>query len=728
MEKTIERAAVRVLSAVMAIALVLPTLIMSAPKNAFADTGKEVGISGVDFMQTSSTELEVLKAENLEDKSVFIDLSVTDKNGNTSQLLKLQEYDQKDRPAGTDYELAQIITLNLNAQKPSDIFSNFGNDPVYRIAVYPTFYGGEPLYQGAIYPIYAELVSDEGIEHRLIGIRTASSQELAISKNAGVGETIHAVPEGTDGDANESSMLDTYTLQRSSSGCDVEFRGNSFVAKYVKDADASASDSVTGAIRYVDAEGNLIRIVEVPRITSEGKEVYIDPQFTTNGKFYRVLSNLAGSARTISYEYPTLTVRVIEVLGMDDSAYSVTIYYVGDDNEYLWEDTIDVKGYGYQYTLPETFSMTRTSGVAFYKLMEVSNQIVPSNKEDQAIKPSDALPFENPVVFDRTIDADSNFLMIDNKRAITAKYSSKDVDKALTVVEVDGSTNSAIETTTIPITRDQKAEYRPEDRAEALASQHGADYVSWSGNEVLECSWEDLENGTDMDLLQYAYYLPEGYAPTESYTVDVQYMNVADSSVIKTDTVMIEADQAGYINLNGPERFTSGANTYVRLAGQDRGFNHSYYTSARTYTVYYRDVNDVINANTVIDRVQIIDTPLAPTTTTITATATIAPGAPAAAVETGITAGDGTAVITDDATPLANFAGEDTVTERTIADNENPLAASPSSSEGADDPLPMMLGISGALAGLLAVLAAIYMLRASRRKQDDTNPTKPNLR
>ncbi len=725
MKKTTSLMAVRMLAVIMMALLALPALIAGTPSLASADTDREASVSGVDFLQTSSTEFEVLKAENLEDKSIFIDLSLADSNGNTIQLLKLKEYNQKDRPVGTDFELAQIVTLALNDQSLSDVFGNYGNDPVYKIAAYKSFFGGDPIYEGTIYPIYAELVAD-GVakQHRLIGIRTANDAELKVNKNVGVGDAYYLSSENEDG---SNSSLETYSLQRASNGCDVEFRTNSFVASYVKVDNAGPMDSVTGTVRYVDTNGNKVREQSVSGVTSAGKEVYIESQFTENGRYYRTLSNLSGTKRMITSDYPTITVRVVEVLGASESAYSVTVYYVGDDNEYLWEDSIDVKGYGYQYTLPETFSMTDADGVEYFKLEGVSNKIAPANKADQAIVATGSAEFANPIVFDRTIDADSNFLIVNGKRAVTAKYTSKDVDKALTVIEVDGSTNETIETTTLPITRTQKAVYTPEDRASALAEESGIDYVSWSGNEMLECSWEDIAKGTDMDLLQYAYYVPEGYTPTESYTVDVQYMNVANSSVIQTQTVTIEADQAGYINLNGPERFTDGGNTYVRLAGQDRGFNHSYYTSARTYTVYYRDVNDVLNANTVINRVQVIDTPLAPTTTTIAATATPAAGTPAT-VETGVTAGDGTAVITDDATPLANLDGEDTATERAIADNENPLAQAAAVEGSAYDPLPMMVGITGGIAGLIAVLAAIYMLRLRRREQDELNSIRSNLR
>lgn len=719
------KGAVRILALIMAALLALPLFTASMPQKAMASGVGDVVVSGVDFMSPSSTELEVLKAENFDDKSIFIDLSVTDSDGNTTQLLKLAEYNQNDRPAGTDFELAQIVTLDLGGEKISDIFGDFGADPVYRIAAYKSFVGGDPIYEGQIYPIYAELTTPNSpqVEYKLIGIRTASASEIDAMKSAGVGETYYTFDESDD-----SSGVVTYSLVRSGNS-DVELRGNSLVATYSKDADAEAVKTVTGTIRYVDTDGNLVRAVSVASVPFEGKEVYIDSAFNNDAKYYRTLSNLAGTTRTMNAEYPTITVRVVEVLGMNENAYYVTVYYVDENADLLWQDTIPVKGYGYQYTLPEAFSMTRASGVEYYKFDGISTDLVPNGLKGATSKNETALA--NPVMFDRTMDADANFIMIDDgngvaHRAITARFDSSDVDKALTVIEVDGSTNATLNTEVLDIKRGDSVTYDPQARADALKEASDIDYVSWSGNEVVSLSWSDLEKGTDVDLLQYAYYVPEGYAPTEAYTVDIQYMNVATSEVLKTESVTIEADQAGYINLNGPERFAENGNTYVRLAGQERGFNHSYYTSARTYTIYYRDVNDVINANTVINRVQIIDSVLPGQTTTIAATATVAPGGPIDAVETGVTTGDGTAIINDDATPLANLAGEDTTTERTIADNENPLASASRAGSADDMILPMAVGIGGSVLGALAILAIIFLIR--KRKQDNANPATPTMR
>ena len=69
-------------------------------------------------------------------------------------------------------------------------------------------------------------------------------------------------------------------------------------------------------------------------------------------------------------EQATKQIRVMEVKNTKAGAYQVTINYVDDNGNTLWTDSVDVKGKGYQYTLPNSFSMsavTECSGCAYYR-------------------------------------------------------------------------------------------------------------------------------------------------------------------------------------------------------------------------------------------------------------------------------------------------------------------------------------------------------------------------
>lgn len=203
-----------------------------------------------------------------------------------------------------------------------------------------------------------------------------------------------------------------------------------------------------------------------------------------------------------------------------------------------------------------------------------------------------------------------------------------------------------------------------------------------------------------------------------------------------------------FVEIIGEERFTAEGNEYVRLDGQETAIRHAYFSPTRTYTIYYRDVNDVLSSNITIQRTQIIDTErvvTVPGTTVVTAapaTTTVTEGAPAGAapagaagaagaaggagaaapttIDAGVGAGDGAAVIGDDATPLANNEGVTTGEER-IADDANALASGvePGSEMGAGT----VAGIVLSLVALAALGTAAFLWLRWRKKKTATDST-----
>ena len=80
-------------------------------------------------------------------------------------------------------------------------------------------------------------------------------------------------------------------------------------------------------------------------------------------------------------------------------------------------------------------------------------------------------------------------------------------------------------------------------------------------------------------------------------------------------------------------------------------------------------------------------------------------------------AGDGQTVINDDDNPLANLNGQDTSTERTIADDENPLysgLAQDVEASGAG----MTIGVATGVAVLLAAGVVLWWWTRRRKKED----------
>ena len=101
----------------------------------------------------------------------------------------------------------------------------------------------------------------------------------------------------------------------------------------------------------------------------------------------------------------------MEVKNTEADAYQVTINYVDENNNLLWRDSVDVKGKGYQYTLPNSFSMSAAAntdngtvtdrdktqwGVNYYTLASCSITDNPTNTNEaisaQSVQPVEEIP------------------------------------------------------------------------------------------------------------------------------------------------------------------------------------------------------------------------------------------------------------------------------------------------------------------------------------------------
>ena len=513
------------------------------------------------------------------------------------------------------------------------------------------------------------------------------------------------------------------------------------MATYVKAEDGA----VTGTIKYVDLDGNVLDKQTGSYVVPKGGvEVPFEKSFFVGNDYYRVIRNLTGSTVTLTPEQPTKQIRVMKVEGLDANAYQVHIRYVDENDTLLWSDDVDVKGQGYQYTLPTTFSSKEQSGVSFYTLNAVQNQELsdetPHNDEAES---RSVHQWTNPVQLDAAA-RDAMTKNPDGTYTLNVTYQSQDADKtvAMTVVEINGETGEVIGRVNHIVTEGKPATYQIKN--ELMVD--GVKLVPWSGNtEDITYEWADLQKGTD--LLQYVYYVPEGYTPGDAYDITVQYMNIVNSQVLRTQTITIDPESTDYVNILGEERFTEGGNEYVRLNGQETAIRHAYFTPTRVYTVYYRDVNDVLSSQITVQRTQVIETerPVSvPGTTVISAVPVVTDGAaapaaaaPAAAaaagaapagaapagaapagaapvVDAGVGAGDGATVINDDDNPLVAPDGTPTSEER-IEDDATAL------SSGLQDGIGGMNTTVGIVLGVAAVaLLGLAILVGTRLRKKKT--------
>ena len=743
MQTAIKRKASAAIAAILA--FVFAFSLLGAPSFASAEPegdSSDIRISGVDFLQPSAQGWELLKVDGLGDRALYITVY---KDGrplsNPMKFTAAENSDESGDYAGTGEKIAQIVAVQMMAdanattgQSAQELLGDVNAHATYTISVSDALMQGDQLYSATIYPVYGSIVDEDGSsESVLLGIRTASDAEKNTAKNFGVGNSYYK--QNTTSEAHPTS----YSLKNQNS-LDNKFEsalGEKKLPAYVVTYEQNPANSIEGKVNYVDAEtGKTVMTETFTGIGEADKMVSIKKSFTAadpddadKTKYYRAISSLAGTEVALNLANASYTVRVVAVEGMDESAYPVTVNYVDENDQLLWSDSVEVKGYGYRYTLPNTFSMNQNSqiesadGVNFYRLDRVyGGKVVNAASSDEgelAIQSEDGATETNVAhasdangtAINLTKDMiDADFILDENgERQVKAVYKSQDATKEVdfTLVEIDGETGKELGRVTKTVTPDADFSYMPDRK-----TIDGKTYVPWAGNtDEIAYTWESL--GQSVGLLQYVYYVPEGYVPGDGYDITIQYMNIANGQVLRTQTIAVDPENTNYIQVVGDERFTQDGNEYVRLSGQESGIRHAFFSPDRTYTIYYRDVDDTINANTVVTRTQIITTTVPGTGGGLTAVMTPVDDAAAGDpdVDAGVGAGDGTVVINDDDNPLANFNGEDTSTERTIEDNENPLAS------GSNGMNPFAIG--GIIAGLVALGVLTYVLIRRRKNARD---------
>ncbi|MEC4273075.1 hypothetical protein VJ923_07880 [Adlercreutzia sp. R25] len=736
-------------AALLSVALVLASVPAYAAGAEGSDDEGALGgltVTGVDFMQPKAEAWEVLRVDGAQDGDIIY-LSLTERQGGDRKVLAYrQAYRLQDAAFDSsvgDVPLAHIVAFSLpagasgEAATPLDAFGEGAasslSGKTFALSVYATSVqtaDDEALFEGTVYPVYAKLLDENGeVEsYRLMGIRVLEGAPAECVQSVGAGKAFY---RGTGDD------LATYSLVMPSDGSKADNAFDEHNQAFIVTYQRALAGSVSGTITYVDSAGVTVRTDSVPAINQAdengqiGKIVSPESSFFGDGAYYRVIGKLYGEVR-LTPAYANHVVRVMEVDNMTAKAYQVTVRYVTEvagesgepEEQLLWSDTLDVKGEGYRYTLPTVFSANASSGVNYYTFLGASG----AQGGIGALSPALARSGTSAVIaFDENVNPETDFYKENGRYYLKAHYQSQDANKtaALKIVEVDGSQNKTIGEWKGEITPDKDAVYTPANKV-----IEGVTYVPWSGNaDVITYTWEDMKQGAD--LLQYVYYVPEDYVPGSAYDITVQYLNIANSQVVRTETLTVDPEMTDYLAIVGEERFSSDGIEYVRLAGQESGIRHTYFTPQRTYAIYYRDVNDTINADTVIRRTQIIETERvvevpgeATFTTTVTAAPAVAPaagdaaaGAGVPAVDAGVGAGDGAVVINDDENPLANAEGVDTATERTVEENENPLASGAADSERAAFG-GSAIAVGTLIAALAAVAFAAYLLLGRRKKNE----------
>lgn len=560
-----------------------------------------------------------------------------------------------------------IVDLTIDSYQAGDS---------YTVRAYADRANRNLLYEGTIQPVMANLGNGSNV---MMATRTVA---------AGEGRTF--TPE-------ESLYIDgaNYKLVRDASGT-ATYTDADGVRTYSYESYSPAS-SISGSITYVNDEGKTVYTQTVAGISSGTSQTVAVPPVVkdSDGTWYRTIY----FGKNVVMENPgqhdyVIHVKRIEATGnlVNTNSYIATINLVSDDGTILASDSVTVTG-NYTYTAPAKIYQENNGQNTTYSVTNNAEQTLYLNAESDGA--------------------------VDGAKTYTINYTKLNADPGVvygTFNLINGTkrendpgrilgTEDFVVDAESPYAKPSLQNMMIDDENYIIAG--GADYYTY-----------DFSSGR-MPVVN-VYYVPENYVAPDAYDVKVQYVNLANNQVITTKSYTSSPNQTQDLEITTDATFSADGVDYVRLDGQDAPIYHNYYSNNRTYTVYYRDVNDDLTANVVITRIRTVFadgtvTPGAITeegagdaATAATATAALNAGA----LYNAINSGNGAGVIT-------NGEGIDTNTER-IEENANPLASGLEGTKSQQQLVGVAVPLAiGAVVGVAAIVIAVIVLKRRNRKAEE---------
>ena len=695
----------------LALAGLLAAMLVWAPTPALAEVGD---VTGMDHWyldkeaDPSDPSIDVLAVTGAEGDHIWVDVA---KNG--TPIAKRLVYELNSTEADANGEFVGVLSLDIDDFKPED---------TYTISAYADHDAPDDaaLYTGTVKPVLARF----GDKTVIAALRT-------------VGES----------DADRPFELPK-TVNYDGSAWNLTGTGEDGVATY--ELAENLPTQIEGKVKYLKLDGNSSLKEETFTITADegSKLIPVDNVIEANGTYYRTLQ-LTGE---VTAKYPgqtEFTVMCVELdgnWGENAKPYVANFRYVDATtyNEASPESSANLRDTDaalnglldklivtkeYAYTPPAYIYIKNGDTVEYWQLVtDAGNATYDSNGAVNLAPTKDGA--------DQTIDIAYKKMdeTYDAVWVITCVDATKGVNEAGRVISQ--------ETRTVP--SGGHDEYPVQQSLNGLVPVPGTD-ATYTYN----YDSNDLIHRTTI------YYGVEGENPTDSYNVTVRFVNIANNQVLKTTSEVITPDyvtQRKYLSVPLDESFVSGGNTYVRLNGQAAQIDHNYFnydvvngTKQKTYTVWYRDVNDdlhdtttITTYTTVYDDV-FVDRGITTVTnlgTTTVAGGTAAGGAAAGGAAAGGAATGGTATLTDNGgltgittgggtTTLVRDDGTGVTTER-IEEEANPLAA-PTQGEGTEGTSTAQPAQSAGMSGLAALIIgaiaaigaalAVYILLVKNKDQ-----------
>lgn len=358
-----------------------------------------------------------------------------------------------------------------------------------------------------------------------------------------------------------------YELSSSYTQLVVEYGTGSYAFEYRE----YSPEPETAYIYYVDDRGNVLKRNDVVLNYYGGDSVFnVESSIEIDGRKY---TKLNGPEKiTLNYFSPVLDYDIVYVEDAPAVAYpySIKINYIdratgsiiGNTYETITAD--DSQYDNIQILAPDSLEITSGGDVLYYHC----NDVTVNHTPDGTVRSYD--------VYYDLFDSASPYTW--------------------TIKLVDSVSGALLGQEQIQIGVDETVRYVPQ----VTVSSGSSNYILDSS---MATSYERNYSDTSSRIL-YIYYNEEGSVVEGTQTINITFRNVSDNTVLYTETATVAAGEN--YNLDTPESYTVNGKEFVRLAGQSDSIEHNYYSPQRSYTVYYRDINDLQNVDTVVNVEEVI--------------------------------------------------------------------------------------------------------------------------
>lgn len=586
-------------------------------------------------------------------------------------------------------DFAGVVTMNFAG--------GFDTSATYTVKAYADRAETQQVFSGTISAVFAQV---EGQEPFAIGVQTVADGEASTFAAPDALEQggIQYARQGQD-PVSQSPL--TYAYKASEDPADATF---------------------TGTVTYVDQAGNQISQDTYEGIGANGRTVDVPNVVSKDGSaFYRTLAWGDQKVTFTAQGAHEVVVTCVQIdpkyaEGQNLHFYTAYINLVGSDGQVLGQDKLTVTG-DTTYTVPQylyrTVSGEGSSVVTSYQLA--------SDQSDSHV---------NDSVISLKTDEKSNGDAVN----ITVTYDKNDAGQVPWLVQCvyndpNDTDASGAPKTLVLDSKTQLVDQTPGASATYTAQEkierNGVTYVPAYDTRDYSYTF-----GSGDDPVTTIYYVPEGQkAQTPNYTVTVNYVDYATKRVITSKTINVQFSHGDYA-IDSEAQFSLGGVTYVRLAGQEEPLRHTYYGRQRTYTVWYRDINDTSISHVAINRLRVIYREVqggngegaqanangngqAGDQGQATNGQNAQGGQNATA--TGLPTNQNLSTVGDGTTnTIVGDNGTDLNAER-IEDNSTPLAASAGSTEATGLSQNQKLGIGIAAAAVAAALIAFMVIRKKKQ-------------